>query len=303
MIEIKNLSIAFAKGAPVIDDLSLTVPDGQRTVVIGESGSGKSVMLAAILRILPPEALVCGSITLDGTELLTLSEKELCKVRGKRLAYIPQGSSNSLNPLLTVGFQVAEPMIEFGGIKKKEALQRAVEWMGKLLLGDEKKLAASYPHTLSGGMKQRVLIAMGAASGAKILLADEPTKGLDSMRIDAVIQLLDRLDCDCLLCVSHDLRFASSIADNISVMYAAQQVEYCSRDEFFSGPLHPYSQLMVAAMPENGMSAAMGFAPAQGKAGGCRFRDRCPKAFERCENPPPLIDAGGRKVRCHLYAD
>jgi len=304
MIEIKNLSVSFASGVPVLDSMDLTVHDGRKTVVIGESGSGKSIMLCAILHILPPYATVSGSVCLNSQELLDMKEKELRKLWGAQLAYIPQGSSNSLNPLMPVGFQVAEPLMVQKKENRPKALQKAVQWMKKLKFGDEDKLAHAYPHTLSGGMKQRVMIAMGVIAGAELLLADEPTKGLDSERIEAVIELIKRLEDKTMLCVSHDLQFARAIADDISVMYAAQQVEHCTCEEFFSEPLHPYSKLMLAAMPENGLQVTTGFAPPNSNtADGCRFMTRCPFAHEQCYLPPPFLSVGSRKVRCHLYAN
>lgn len=220
-IEIKNVSVTFPNGARVLDEVSLVLPEGTRTVVIGESGSGKSVMLAALLGILPAGAGVSGSFYLDGEDLFLLPEKKMEKIRGRKLGYIPQGSGNSLNPLLKVGLQIAEPLMETCGIGKKEAVKAAILWMKKLHLGQEELLAEAYPHTLSGGMKQRVLIAMGSASGAKILLADEPTKGLDEERVELVIELIRKLKGRTLLCVSHDLHFAEAVADRVCVMYAS----------------------------------------------------------------------------------
>lgn len=265
-------------------------------------------MLSAILRILPENARVSGSIMLDDEiEILSLASKEMRQIRGLRLAYIPQGSGNSLNPLLKVGFQVAEPMMEFKSMKKPEAIKSAVAWMEKLRLKDAGHVADSYPHTLSGGMKQRALIAMGMAAGAKIILADEPTKGLDNERIRAVIQMLKQMEGHTLLCVSHDLRFAREIGDFISVMHQAKQVEYCTKEEFFTQPLHPYSKMLLAALPENGLNCAsheqhhmhmMGH-----PQGGCPFYGWCPERMERCKTPPKMVTIGSRKVRCHLYAD
>ena len=186
MIEIKNLTIQFNRQPPVVEDMSLTVPEGGRTIILGESGSGKSVTLAAILGILPSDAAVRGSIKIGGTEVLGLRERELRKIRGKVIGYVPQGSGNGMNPLMTVGEQVSEPLVEHSGLKKDEALQKAKAWMERLGLTPADKLARAYPHTLSGGMRQRALMAMGAAGGARILLADEPTKGLDEKRIAEV---------------------------------------------------------------------------------------------------------------------
>ena len=305
MIEISNFSVEFSGSVKAIDNLSLVVPGGKNTIVIGESGSGKSVLLAAMLHILPPSAKVTGSIKLGGNELLTMSQKQMQLIRGEAMSYIPQGSGTSMNPLLTVGYQVAEPLIEKKQMLKKTALAAAVAWMKKLNLGNEEKLASAYPHTLSGGMRQRALISMGAISGSPVLLADEPTKGLDGERIETVTDLFLALEERTLLCVSHNLNFVKAIADFVSVMYSAQQVEYCTNDEFFNEPLHPYSRMIFEAMPENGLKADMGFAPAHKgiEAFGCRFYNRCPHRSERCQLAPPLVDKGDRKVRCWLYAD
>ena len=305
MIEINKLSVVFRGGLTAIDCLDLTVPEKENTVIIGESGSGKSVLLAAILRILPASAQVSGELLLDGTDLLSLGEKEMNELRGTRLAYIPQGGGSSMNPLLTVGYQIAEPLMEKRAASRRTAMSAAVDWMKRLNLGSEEKLAAAYPHTLSGGMRQRALIAMGAITGAPILLADEPTKGLDGERIETVTDLLRRLTDRTILCVSHDLRFARLVADKICVMYAAQAVEQCDSGAFFSEPLHPYSRMILEAMPENGLKADMGFAPPHSEAGrmGCRFYDRCPRRGAKCAQAPPMAEREGRKVRCWLYAD
>lgn len=303
MIELKNLSVQFTGRVKALDSVDLRVPEGKNTVVIGESGSGKSVMLSAILQILPPSAKVTGSVLMGGTNLLSL--KEMNTLRGTRLAYIPQGGSTSMNPLLTVGYQIAEPLVETARMPKKRALPAAINWMKRLHLGNEEKLAASYPHTLSGGMRQRALIAMGAITGAPLLLADEPTKGLDGERVETVTELFRELHDRTLLCVSHDLNFVKSIADYVVVMYAAQTVEYCTCEEFFAGPLHPYSRMTLEAMPENGLKAHMGFAPTheEQSAMGCRFYGRCPYRKEQCQQAPPMAEKNGRKVRCWMYAD
>lgn len=305
MMELKKLSVQFAGGGKALDNLDLIVPDGKNTAVIGESGSGKSVMLSAVLKILPYSAKVTGTILLDGTDLLTLNEREMAALRGTRLTYIPQGGGISMNPLLTVGYQIAEPLIETQHIQKKKAINAAIAWMKRLHLGNEEQVAQSYPHTLSGGMRQRALIAMGAIAGAPLLLADEPTKGLDGRRVAAVAELLRELQDRTILCVSHDLNFVQAIADYIVVMYAAQEVEYCSCTEFFNDPLHPYSRMTLESMPENGLKAYMGFAKKHGNssASGCRFYSHCPCRMKQCTSAPPMVIRNGRKVRCWKYAD
>jgi len=302
VIEIKGLHVRFGQ-AYAVEDLELLVQDGKTTVIIGESGSGKSVMLSAILQILPKEAKASGSVKLGGVELMNMSKKEFRKIRGARLSYVPQGSGNSLNPLLKTGFQIAEPMMEHHEMKKKPALQKAIELMRRLNIGEEEKVANAYPHTLSGGMKQRALIAMGVASDAPDILADEPTKGLDRERVLIIEELFEQLKNNTILCVSHDLRFTEKIADRVCVMYAAQKVEEADAKDFFEKPLHPYAQMMLEALPENGMKANVGFAPSHEDYHGCRFYDRCPKKTEKCTTVPPVVELGTRKVRCHIYAD
>ena len=302
MITITGLHVRFG-GTYAVEDFDLVVPDGQTTVIIGESGSGKSVMLSAILQILPREARVTGSVRLGDTELMGLPARQFRRIRGARLAYIPQGSGNSLNPLLTTGFQIAEPLMEHHKTPKKQALRDAIALMRRLNMGDEERVAQAYPHTLSGGMKQRALIAMGVASDAPDILADEPTKGLDRERIAMIEELFAQLANSTILCVSHDLRFTQTVADRVCVMYDAQKVEEADAAEFFARPLHPYAQMMLAALPENGMHGG-GFATAyESDYHGCRFRERCPHRTQKCTAPPPMVAVGTRKVRCHLYAD
>ena len=276
MIEIKNLTIQFNRQPPVVEEMSLTVPEGGRTIILGESGSGKSVTLAAILGILPSDAAVRGSIKIGGAEMLGLRERELRKIRGKVIGYIPQGSGNGMNPLMTVGEQVSEPLVEHSGLKKGEALQKAKAWMERLGLTPADKLAKAYPHTLSGGMRQRALMAMGAAGGAKILLADEPTKGLDEKRIAEVEKLLLALEDRTLLCVSHDIRFASRVADTVCVM-------------------------LLEALPENGLNCPGGYAPSINKRFACTFAHRCPQASGKCLETPEMTRVEQHNVRCHLY--
>jgi peptide/nickel transport system ATP-binding protein len=304
MIEIAGLTVRFRESL-ALDDFSYIAPEGKTTVIIGESGSGKSVMLSAILRILPKEANVSGSVKLKGIELLTMRERDFSDIRGTDIAYVPQGSGHSLNPLLKTGFQIAEPIMKHHKLKKLPAIERAIDLMRSLNIGDEEHVANSYPHTLSGGMKQRSLIAMGVASEAPIILADEPTKGLDYKRVAIVEELFARMKGHTILCVSHDLRFAAKVADRIVVIYSAEQVEEADAAEFFSGPLHPYSKALLKALPENGMIITEGYASENEKSGdaGCRFFTRCPVRMEQCLNPPPIVYIGSGKVRCHKYAD
>ena len=305
MLDIEHLSVRFGGASEAVSDISLSVGEKEKVVLVGETGSGKSVLLLAILQMLPASASVSGRALLDGTDLLTLSPKEMNRVRGERISYVPQGSGNGMNPLLPVGYQVGEPLMIHQNLSKKEALAWAVAALRRFDFGQEEKLARQYPHTLSGGMRQRAMIAMGVAQGAPLLFADEPTKGLDGHRIELVVDAFRRLEDQAILCVTHDLRFAQEVAQQMAVLYASQQVEWCSKEAFFREPLHPYSQAMLAALPENGLQAETGFAPPREDsqlAGACRYYRRCPWKRSRCRENPPFFPVGdGRKVRCWNY--
>jgi len=301
MIEISNLSITFDGHSHVLDKMSLTIEDDKTTVVIGESGSGKSITILAILGILPTEAQVTGSIKHNGVELLTLSEKELHRMRGRDIGYIPQGGGNSMHPLITVGHQVAESVAAHQKIPKSKAFEKATGWLEKVGLKPTKEIADSYPHTLSGGMRQRALIAMGAAGGAKVLLADEPTKGLDDKRVAQIGELLKSLTEKTILCVTHDLRFAQEIADNVCVMYGGQVVEYAGVDSFFANPKHPYSQMLIASLPENGLNCPESVTPPNIERTGCSFYHRCPYKEIDCMNDVQMYRQGEHEVRCRLH--
>ena len=303
MIKIRNLTVSFDGHSPVVDSLNLDIESGKTTVIVGESGSGKSVTIAAILRLLPNEAHVSGSITIDDMELLSLDDKAMNKLRGRVLGYVPQGGGNSMHPLLSVGEQLAEPIAVHEKLPKRNAHRAAIEWLGKMGLTPADKIAASYPHTLSGGMKQRALIAMGAAGGAQTLLADEPTKGLDYKRITQVEELFGSLRGRTILCVTHDLRFAKNIADSICVMYGGEAVELADAESFFAEPLHPYSKMLVAALPENGMHCPESFTPPVGERSGCLFMERCPSRENVCSRGTQTFEVGNHQVRCRLYAD
>lgn len=305
MLNIDQVSIRFGNGPEAVSHAAFTVEDGEHVVVIGETGSGKSVLLLAALGLLPSSASVRGRILLDDVELTACTERELNAIRGRRIAYIPQGSGNGLNPLYSIGHQLCETIRRKTKCTKQEALNQAAELLESFGLENSRKLCRSYPFQLSGGMRQRVLIAMGIAAGADLVLADEPTKGLDRNRIAMVKDAFHHLGDRTLLCVTHDLRFARAIASSVVVMYASQQIESGSSADFFTQPLHPYSQAMLAALPENGLQANMGFAPPredEKAQTACHFYDRCPCRTERCLQSPPLVDLGSRKVRCWHYA-
>ncbi len=306
MLKIEKVSIRFGDNPEAVSDTSIELLQGHKMVVIGETGSGKSVLLLAILKMLPRSAVVSGEILFDGKDLLKCGSEEMTHIRGARISYIPQGSGNGMNPLYTVGHQLSESMMKHKKMKPKAALEKSAALLEQFGLADGRKLCRAYPFMLSGGMRQRALIAMGIAADAELVLADEPTKGLDRHRIEMVVDAFRNLDDRPILCVTHDLRFAKAIASKIVVMYASQQIECADSEAFFSRPLHPYAQAMLAALPENGLQANMGFAPPrrdEDAQKGCHFYDRCADKTERCRRAPPMVQYGDRKVRCWKYAD
>lgn len=306
MLEIKDLSVKFASQHSVqaVDHVSLSVEKGEHVAIVGETGSGKSILLLALLGLLPGDAVVSGKVLFQNTDLLSLSPRELNKIRGNKISYVPQGSGNGFNPLLQVGYQLSEPMIIHRKIPRKEAWKKAVALMKRFYIGNEELSARQYPHTFSGGMKQRALIAMGISADAGTILADEPTKGLDESRISEVIQCFHQLEDKTLLCVTHDLNFAREIAHRICVMYSSNLVEYAPTEKILADPLHPYTRDMLMAMPENGLKFSSGFSVSHDsyEKMGCRYAGRCSDCFEKCNEMPPVFDLNGHKVRCWKYA-
>lgn len=293
MLELEHISVRFAAGHGVqaVEDVTLTLEDGGRLAIVGETGSGKSVLLLAVLQLLPGSALVSGSARLDGEDLFAAGQKRLREIRGGVISYVPQGGGASLNPLYSVGFQVGEPLMEHRGYSKKKAFLASIPLLKRFQLGREEQLAKGYPHTFSGGMRQRAMVAMGISAGARIIFADEPTKGLDQKRVDLVADTLNRLETEALLCVTHDLQFAAAVCRRVCVMYAAQQVEYGSAAQVLGQPLHPYTQAMVRAMPENG----------------CMFRRallrrRCPAAVAGSGPAVPMPRRSARPCRRSLLS-
>ena len=305
LLRVEDLSVSFEgkNFVQAVEHVSLEVRSGDRLCIIGETGSGKSILLLAILRLLSPTAKVTGGVSYRGRDLFAMTEKQLDAIRGGRISYVPQGSGNGMNPLLKVGFQVAEPMIAHRGMKRKAAEERSVELLKRFHLGREETIARQYPFTYSGGMRQRALIAMGISAGAELLFADEPTKGLDETRVRLTAEAFNALEGQTLVCVTHDLSFARSVSSRVCVMYAANQVEEAETEELFRNPLHPYTRDMLAAMPENGLRFRPGYAPAHNDTGtaGCKYRLRCDRCSEKCRETPPLFRIGGHQVRCWQY--
>lgn len=305
LLRVEDLSVCFSGGNHVqaVENVSIEVFEHDRLCIIGETGSGKSILLLAILRLLPKSAQVSGDAFYRGQNLFAMTSKQMDQVRGGAIAYVPQGSGNGMNPLLRVGFQVGEPLMAHRDVPRREAERRSVDLLRRFHLGREEALARQYPFTFSGGMRQRALIAMGVAADAELLFADEPTKGLDERRVRLVSDAFNALERQTLVCVTHDLSFARTIASRVSVMYAANQVELAGAEELFCNPLHPYTRDMIAAMPENGLQFNPGYAPSHDDTSvkGCKYASRCPDRAARCGEMPPMADVGGHQVRCWKY--
>jgi len=305
--------VAFAtpRGpVPVLDGVSLTVREGEVVGLVGESGSGKSVTALSILGLLGEQGrIVGGQIRLDGRDLVPLPEREWLRVRGRQVAMVFQEPMTSLNPLLPVGRQVAEVLEEHLGLSRQAALAGAVDLFRDVGIPDPNRRARDYPHQLSGGMRQRVMIAMAMACRPRLLIGDEPTTALDvtiQAQILALLRDLGRAAGTAVLLISHDLGVMTAMASRVIVMYAGQVVEEAPTRELFRDPRHPYTRLLLALVPSvrekrPRLSAIAGSIPAPTALPvGCRFHPRCPDVIPLCREAAPSLDAhgSGRRVRC-----
>jgi len=296
-----------------VDGLSLTINQGETFALLGESGCGKSMTALSIMRLLPEAGLVIdGSIRLEGRDLLTLSEMDMRNVRGRRIGMIFQEPMLSLNPVMTIGNQVAEILIQHLKLPSKEAMKRGVAMLEAVGIPDAARRSDYYPFQFSGGMKQRVMIAMALACEPALLIADEPTTALDvtiqAQVLDLLRQMQKRSRMSILL-ITHDLGVVAEMAHQVAVMYAGEIVETADRNRFFDSPAHPYSRKLFESLPmrnKRGQSLAMikGSVPplTQGFSG-CRFVERCDFSWDRCLHQVPRWNEWnpGRFVRCHLY--
>lgn len=315
LLTISDLTIAFTGDSgthEVTDHLSLTLDEGEVVCLVGESGCGKSVTAMSLLGLLGPGGSVTeGSICYEDRDLLTLSEKELDQIRGKEISMIFQDPMSSLNPTFTIGYQIMEGLRIHLGLKKREAWVRAVELLARVGMKEPELVMKSYPHTLSGGMRQRAIIAMALACNPKLLIADEPTTALDVSVQAQIMELLKRLQKEsrmAVLLITHDMGVVSHMADRVLVMYAGQIVEEAEAEELFRHPSHPYTRALLAAIPTTGdseerkLSSIPGMVPENyDTISGCRFADRCPYARQECHQRAGLREISkGHTVRCIL---
>lgn len=314
ILEVKNLKIQFKTDdnyIQAVDGVDLKINQGELLGLVGESGSGKSVTSLAIMGLLPENGSASGTIKFKGEDLLT--KKNLNELRGKEISMIFQDPMTSLNPVLTIGEQIEEVIKQHQGGSKKEIRDKAVEILKIVKIPDAEKRMSEYPHQMSGGIRQRIMIGISLACNPALLIADEPTTALDvtvQAQILALIKdLQDKLQAAVLL-ITHDLGVVAQVADKIAVMYAGQIVEYSSAEELFAAPKHPYTQGLLETIPsidkkETELKEIKGIVPdLSEKFTGCRFYPRCPQMFGKCTfTNPQLIDNGNSQVRCLLYQD
>jgi len=312
LLDIRNLSVTFAKGteeqSTVVDDVSFSISPGRTLGIVGESGSGKSVTSLAIMGLLGDGVAVGGSAEFDGTDLLQQSPAAWRDVRGNRIAMIFQEPMTSLNPAYTVGMQISESLIRHKNLDKDQARTRAIELLKLVRIPSPERRYDDYPHKLSGGMRQRVMIAMALACEPQLLIADEPTTALDVTVQAQILYLIGKLREEtgaAIALITHDLGVVAQVCDDVVVMYAGQVVEQAPVEDLFAFPQHPYTVGLLGSLPKFGerktrLPVVEGSMPAPGaRSGGCRFADRCPFWIEKCDTPPPLVKLSEtRTSRC-----
>jgi oligopeptide/dipeptide ABC transporter ATP-binding protein len=312
LLHIEKLLLHFrTTRGPVqaVDGIDLDLDFGRSMVILGESGCGKSSMAKAMMRLLPRNvAAYSGKLYLDGNELMGLSDEEYRQnVRWAQISMVPQAAMNALNPVLKVGDQVAEPALIHMGIKKSEAMGLVRKMFQ--YVGVPEDFIGRYAFELSGGMRQRVAIAMSLITSPKLIVLDEPTSALDVLTQANIMNVLKQIKKSLgtsFILITHDIATSSELADEVAVMYAGQIVEVNDAFHFFASPLHPYSQKLMASVPRLRGKQDLEFITGQPPSllnppTGCRFAERCPKVFDKCKEEPPTVNKDGRLVKCWLY--
>ncbi len=314
LLRVEDLTLHFrTRLGPVqaVDGVRFSLERGPALVVVGESGCGKSTLARAVLRLLPRNVhTYTGKVILDGTDVMELGEERFRRrIRWVKMSLVAQAAMNSLNPVVKVGVQVAEPLLVHRQVaNKREALERAREAFR--LVGVSTDFLERYPFELSGGMRQRVVLAMALIANPDLVFLDEPTSALDVLTQTNIMNVLKGIKRDLgmtFILITHDIATSSELADRAAVMYAGQLVELSDAGEFFTEPLHPYAERLMASVPTLRQDRELDFIPGQPPSllnppTGCRFADRCPSRFEKCDEEPPFEDVGGdRWVKCWLH--
>jgi len=313
LLAVRNLTMQYTSSFGVVnavDNISFDISKGQALGIVGESGSGKTSMSLALMRLLPKNATgYSGSIRLDGLDTMTLTNDEFRRqVRWNKLSMVFQGAIHSLNPVIRVVDQIAEPLSTVGRTNNKIKLARVINLLE--LVGLPPEIGQRYPHELSGGMRQRVMIAMALVLDPQLVILDEPTSALDVSVQAQIMNLLKDLKRDLgisFIFITHDIALASDLSDLIGVMYAGEIVELSRSEDMFANPKHPYSRKLLASMPTLNPLDTPQFIPGTppdltNLPVGCRFHDRCEYVFEKCirERPPIFVDPSGNQIRCWL---
>ena len=318
ILAIESLSIAYQteKGLlRAVDNVDLRIEDREIVCLVGESGSGKTTVANPILRSLPPNAIILdGRVLFEGVDLLNMEEEDMSKIRGRKINIVPQNPSTALNPILNIETQFCEFLKHKKGIRERDRCREiAIDLLGRVGIADPERVLKLYPHQLSGGMKQRVLIAIAISTSPRLLVADEPTSMLDATIQSQILDLLldiNRREGLSMLLITHDLGVAMSACNRIYVMYAGEIVESGSTERVISKPLHPYTIALIdnafLSFKSQGIKRAVSGEPPNliDLPSGCRFSSRCPMAFDKCvKERPNLVQRGIDSVRCFLYHD
>jgi len=317
LVEFRNLKTFFYTSEGVVkavNDVSFSIREGETVCVVGESGCGKSVTALSLMRLIqsPPGKIEGGEIIFDGRDVLKLSETEMRKIRGNEIGMVFQEPMTSLNPVLTIGEQIMEPLMVHKLMNKKEAWNKAVELIKQVGIPRAEQIMTSYPHELSGGMRQRIMIAIALSCDPKLLIADEPTTALDVTIQAQILDLLRKIKQErnmALMLITHDLGIVAEMADYVVVMYAGKVIEEAPVKELFKNPKHPYTRGLLKAKPIIGQRKERLYTiPGQvpnpiGLGDYCYFSDRCEFAMEVCRQQIPQLtaDEKGHKVACWLY--
>jgi peptide/nickel transport system ATP-binding protein len=317
LLEVENLVVHFDTDGglvKVLDGINVAIHAGEILGLVGESGSGKSVSATAILGMIRrPGRILAGSIRFEGVDLLRLSQREMRRYRGRRIAMIPQSYRTALNPVISAGRQISRLLEVHEGFSRVAAYRRALELLDLVGTADPARLMKQYPHQLSGGMCQRVMIAMALATSPRLLIADEPTTGLDVTIAARILELLRDLSkkmSAAILLITHDLGVVAQTCQRVAVMHAGQLVETAPVRELFRSPVHPYTRALISAIPridiEMRLDPVPGVVPSlRHPPTGCRYQNRCPYAMERCRRIKPRQVAVGQnhEVACFAFGE
>ena len=315
LLELRDLRVSFRTEDGVVqavDDLSLSVPVGGVLGIVGESGSGKTVSMLAVMRLIrDPNAVVEGQVLYRGRDLMRLPKGEMRSIRGREIAMIFQDPMTALTPVYTVGWQIEEQLRAHQAMSNRQARARTVDLLAEVGIPNADRRVDDYPHQFSGGMRQRVMIAMALSCNPSLLIADEPTTALDVTIQAQILELMKRLQRDhgsSIVLITHDMGVVAELAERVVVMYAGQVVEEAPKAQLFRDPQHPYTWGLLGSMPRpdrprvRRLAAIPGAPPSLlAPPEGCRFEPRCPHRFDRCLTPPALLErvSPGRKDACH----